>query len=894
MRLKRVLIIFLSIILLLVATVFVVGKYYNNEVKEFVFAKINTRLKAPLKVEDMELTFFEHFPQASLRFSNVTIADKLSKKDTLLFAEKLYLSFNFWDIWDKNYKVTSMKIDGGMFHLAYNENGESNLDIWKSDANAKEDDNFRLALNGVDIENLFFRFTQPVNDQSLRVFIKSGQLNGDFSSNKYNLETNLNSRVYTYSVNGVNYLNNKDVTLETTLKIDNDKQEILFQSVKLGVNTVSLDLNGFIKYGDHAEMDLGIYGKEIKILDLVASLPDFSRETIDRYEANGYLTIDSRLKGSLAKGQLPQFSSKFQIDNADLRDKVNNISLSGLTLKGTYQSGFRGNDDSLNLKHLNGRFSSGSFDITGYVANFSQPRFSAGVKGVLDLNQLSQFFHWEVADTLAGELTLNAHLKGSLDQTDTSGLALINQIQTSGSIRLENGRFKLRDSRDAMQDVNGDLTLSENLAMVKNFRFHTDNSDFLVNGIIKNLVPYIVRKSEQLSVEASLISGKINLEDFIETKSESKAKKETRINFPAGVSGTLTAKIGRLVYHKFAADQISGKIRINSDGLIAENLDLRAFQGRVTGSLAVKRANGKFLLQNQTQLNNTALDQVFYQFDNFGQSILTSKEIKGKANANITVSGALNDQLEFLQDQLKSTVQIKIVDGELNNLEVLQDLAAYLKTNTAINTVVNCNKLAERLKKVSFATLENTLTIHDKKIVIPEMTIKSSALDINFNGTHSFDNKIDYGLNFRMAEVFKKNEVTEFGYIQDDNTGLRMFIAIGGTTANPTFKYDRLSAAQARKDKFVQEKSTFKSILKQEFGLFKSDTSLKAPSSSQKVAPRFELEYENKKPAVTATKPAASPGQTTTKPKETPKEAPKKKPAKKETDDKDYNLDDDL
>ncbi len=304
-------------------------------------------------------------------------------------------------------------------------------------------------------------------------------------------------------------------------------------------------------------------------------------------------------------------------------------------------------------------------------------------------------------------------------------------------------------------------------------------------------------------------------------------------------------------------------------------------------------------MKNQTILTNIELEKAFYQFEDFGQTILTHKELKGKADATVKVIAKMTNQLQVDDKTLTSTIQLKVRDGELTNLQVLQDLAGYLKTNTAINAVINCTKLAERLKKVTFSTLENTISIKDRKILIPEMAIKSSALDINVNGTHSFDNHIDYGLNFRMAEVFKKDVVTEYGYIVDDNTGMRMFIAISGTTDKPVFKYDKLSAAQARKDKFQQEKETFKSILKQELGLFKKDSTLKKVAAPTKAPVKFELEYDTKKP-----KPSAQNPIPTVKPsgkeegkgnKEKPStDKPKKKKEKKETDDKDYNLDDDI
>lgn len=899
MRFKKILIIFFSLLLFMAAGIFVIGKYYNNEVKDFVFKRINERLTAPLSVGDMELTLFADFPQASLRFTNVTIADKLSRNqsDTLLYAEKLFLSFNFWDIWNKNYKITKVKVEGGMFHLAYDKKGNSNLEIWKKDEKASDNSDFKLDLNSVELENLFFRLSQPANRQYLRCFIKNSELSGNFSSSQYNLETALNARVYNYSINGVNYITHKDLALETTLNINNDKSTIEFREVALGINTINLAIDGIINYGKRPMLDLNIRGKQISVIELMASLPEFSRESIKNYETEGTLSLKSRLWGSLEHGDLPRFTADFNIDKASLTEKTSNITLSNLDLEGSYSSSFTGFDDSLRFDHLSGNFSLGQFAVSGSVFNFKNPDIKAMVQGNVDLEQLYHFFRWEGADTLAGKLAINASIVGKLDQTDTASAQVINKLNTNGTVSLKDGRFKLRDARQTLQKVSGEVTLEGNLAMVKNLSLHTANCDFKIDGIINNLLPYIFRKDQEMMVEASLRSSKIDLSDFIEEKASSKDRQDLRVAFPPGVKGNLTANIGKLLYRKFSAEQISGRFKLAPTGLAAEGLDLKAFNGRVQGSVYLERQADHYNLNNQTTLTNVELDKVFLQFENFGQDIITNKEVKGKTDASVAVNARLNNQLQVDASSLVSTIQLKIRDGELNNLQVLQDLAGYLRSNVAINAVVNCTKLADRLKKVSFSTLENTITIKDKKITIPEMAIKSSALDINVNGTHTFDNHIDYGLNFRMAQIFKKDVVTEYGYIVDDNTGMRMFIAIGGTTDDPQFKYDKLSASQARKEKFQQEKATFKSILKQELGLFKNDTTVKAAPATGKAPVKFELEYENKKkPTPSASQPIPT-ATTPSKQKEAAKattDKDKKKKAKKEYDEKDYNLDGDL
>ena len=64
-----------------------------------------------------------------------------------------------------------------------------------------------------------------------------------------------------------------------------------------------------------------------------------------------------------------------------------------------------------------------------------------------------------------------------------------------------------------------------------------------------------------------------------------------------------------------------------------------------------------------------------------------------------------------------------------------------------------------------------------------------------------------------------------------------------GTLDNPQYKLDKEEKKIERKIKRKEENTNLKSILKQEFGLFKKDTSVKMPTVQKKPATIFEVEF---------------------------------------------------
>jgi len=109
--------------------------------------------------------------------------------------------------------------------------------------------------------------------------------------------------------------------------------------------------------------------------------------------------------------------------------------------------------------------------------------------------------------------------------------------------------------------------------------------------------------------------------------------------------------------------------------------------------------------------------------------------------------------------------------------------------------------------------------ISNGTISIPKMSIASNAMNINLSGSHTFENEIDYQFNFKLSEILLRREESEFGKIEDDGTGAKIFIHMYGTTDNPQFEMDRKGAKESRKEDFIAEKEKFKKIINEE--LFK-------------------------------------------------------------------------
>ena len=124
------------------------------------------------------------------------------------------------------------------------------------------------------------------------------------------------------------------------------------------------------------------------------------------------------------------------------------------------------------------------------------------------------------------------------------------------------------------------------------------------------------------------------------------------------------------------------------------------------------------------------------------------------------------------------------------------------------------------------------------------MTLSTNVMDLNISGIHGFDDNVDYHLNFRLNDVLvKKKNQDEFGPIKDDGLGVKLFLHMYGNLSDLKFKLDKEEKKIARKEAIQEEKKELKSILKQEFGLFKKDSTIQTPVEEE-TKTTFEVEWD--------------------------------------------------
>jgi hypothetical protein len=838
--LKRAFLFFTFSLLLLSAGAFVIGYFYQDEVKEYVIAELNKQLNTEIIVDgkDIDFTVLQNFPYASVDFKNVKAMEAIQKKnkDTLFSAGEISFQFNVLDVFKKNYRVKKIEISTVNLNLRIDENGNDNYHFWKSSRDTSNT-SFAFSLEDIDLNNIRVSFKSQKSKQNIDFSIKNSRLSGKFSDEKYALETTADLFVTFIKTENVNYLHKKNVHAELSLTVDNSMPSYKIKNGKIKIEELLFEVFGsVINNGSEPIVNFGLKGKDMDVKSVLSLVPNKYKGKINDYESDGIFYFDALIQGVVSEKQMPQVTADFGISNAEITQVKDDIRLHNVNLKGHYFSGNKNANETslLTLIPFSASIDQGKIEGELTLRDLANPSFSGKVKADMNLENLQKFMKIDTIESVNGSLMVDVLFSGEGRNVSSGNYENVN---TSGDLKISNVNFKLKNYTLGFNGFNGDFKFDNNDLAVNAFSGNIASSDFELKGFFRNIIGFLIKENQNITVDATLTSKNIDLNELLANKeSDATSGNKYKLKFSDLVDVNLNSEIEHLVFRKFDATNIKGLIKLKDKKMVVDPVVLSTMNGKITTSgLIDGRDSTRVLITCFSDIDRINITKMFEQFENFGQTAVTHKNLKGVATAKIQFASVLDSELKMDLDKLYAGVDMTIENGELNNVEAMKSLSRFIELKD--------------LENIRFSTLKNQIEVKNQVISIPRMEVKSNAISIVASGTHTFNNVINYKFKLSLNELLSKKakqakkENDEFGEVADDGLGrTNIFLSMTGTIDNPVIKYDSKSAIQNVKQDLKVEKQTLKVILKEEFGLFKKDSSLN--KKTLKEDPKFIIKWD--------------------------------------------------
>lgn len=817
--------------LLLVLLLAVGGWVYGPELQRAAVDQLNRRLKVPVQVQAMDVSLWRKFPYASIHLEQVVTKGSPCSgyDDVLLDAGHVYLQFSWWDLLTGQTRLRRLDIEDARCHVHEDRTGRTNTDIFrdsKSDA-----DPFSFELSEIRIRNSAFEYASDRSRNDMAWHIRTLDAKGRFSQAEFTLGFTSEFRSERCLLGAADYLPGKDISIVASLNVNRETNTVRFERFEGELEGLSLAASGEIGFSDtDTRYDLQIEARNADLRGLLAVLPGSGQSRWKDFSCSGKIDLNLTVDGISGKHSVPRIVARFGARSAGMRPPDSPVALEGLSFAGTFSNRDASGKgtESLVVTDLRAVLAGQPVRASFSLRDFNQPRLDLQLKARLNLEALARFYSPDTVESMRGELDVDARMQGQTGQR--------NGWVSAGTVKVRDVAFRLKGSPVDYNSFSGDISLSGERLTVRNLGGRADGSDFRFDGYFDHVYAAILSTEEEVSGQAKLVSRNLDLNELLEEKGpRSAADTAYRIDLSDRVRMNLDLDVGILTFRKFQAWQVRGRMRIADKVLTGEGISFKAFDGHLTidGSMNAS-SRDSLLIACDVDVRSIDVTELFVQMGNFGQTVMTDRNVKGKLTADIRFASTWGKDLGCNYDRIYAQSTLRIDEGELNNFEPLLAVSRYVK--------------GADLNRVRFNTLQNTIEIRQRKILIPAMQIRSSVLDLTASGTHGFDNVVDYSLELYLSQLINRKvreRNTEFGTIEDDgNGGMRLFLTMRGPLDNPTIKFNRKGVEQKIVNEIRDEKKVLKQVLKEEFGWFRRDSTLKESDKRKDPPKRQELELD--------------------------------------------------
>jgi hypothetical protein len=836
LRLLAILIITVSILL------FSASLLLQEKVAGIILKSLNENISTKLNIASFRLSFLKKFPKASLELKNVLVHSSRDfdsesftgiNTDTLLSAKYVSLEFRITDILKGIYNIERIGARNGRVNVFVDNAGFINYNIsLKNKGN--EGNDLTINLEKIYINDMKASYNNLAISLKMKGDIKNGRLKSRISGSNIDFTALADIQINRFQC--FNTILTKPVKANLDLILNSSKKGILFKKSILSIENYNFGLKGFLS-SDNV-LDFNITGNNIDISRIRNYLPEKYFKLVSEYDPSGILLLNSKIRGLLSKTSNPHIEVNCSLNKGHITYSKSDLSVDNLSFSGYYSNGSKNNSETsiVSLKDIKGSIGSAEYRGSILISDFKKPRTELNLKGKIFPAELKEFFGIKNISTTRGSADLDLKLATDFWPKEKLSIDDIFYLRPEGKLTFNSLTIGLNHDSISVEDLNGNLEIG-NTVKADKVEFSYKGQKIKIDGIFKNLPEWLAGRQVQMIAAADVSCDRLIPELFF--KDSKPAGNKTSDKNPFSLSGDIfldiNFKVDNFKYKLFSSSKNIGILNYKPGLLTFKSLNMESLRGVISGNGFVSQNRNKsIIIKGNFNVDKIDINDAFTTFHNFGQQFLKAENIRGTLSGKISILLPMDSQMNPQVAALNAEGKYQLVDGELVNFEPVKQLSRFIELS--------------ELENIYFETLENDFFIRNNFLFIPQMDVKSSAVDLSVNGKHSFENDYEYHVKMLLSEILSrkrkksKSNISEFGVIEDDGLGrTTLLLKVVNKGDDVKVSYDIKAAGNKIIDNIKAERKTLKNILNQEYGWYKNDTTIKQKPVEK--SQRFKISY---------------------------------------------------
>lgn len=472
--------------------------FFKDTIQQQLNRAIAQKVKAKVYYQDLGLSFFRSFPSLTLSLTNFGVVGKAPfAQDTLIQAKSLDMSIDLSSVLKSTPTIQYINLVSPKIFVKVLKNGQANYDILvkeeqPSTPSKASEQQMEVKIKGWQVQEGALQYINLQDNSLIELSAINHNGHGEIANELFDLETNTEITKANVYFQGKEYLNNRKITLQSLIGVNQARKSYTFQDTKLGINDFLLTLAGTIaQVNQDYRIELTFGAPENAFKNLISLIPSLYQNQFNTLEANGNIQFDGHVKGLYSATTYPAFNLNLQVNQGafqypNLPAGVKNVNLDLNINNGTAQL----ENTNINLKRFDLIFGKNPIKAKASIQGIKTAKVEAELQAKFDLQELSQLFPMDGLN-MKGAFSVDLQSKGTYDSS-TKQFPI-----TKAALLLSNGYIKSSKFPEPIEQINlsavlnnTDGALASTLLNINQANFVLENEPFVAKGIINDFNNY--------------------------------------------------------------------------------------------------------------------------------------------------------------------------------------------------------------------------------------------------------------------------------------------------------------------------------------------------------------------------------------------------------------------
>ena len=740
---------FIGIVLIcLVAAMAIIPLAFKDKIKEVVLSEAGKYINAEFGFEDLGISLFHEFPQASVSIDGFWLRGKDEfANDTLVYIGRAEAAVNVASLFGNGgFDITKILLADTHLKAIVLEDGRANWDIVPTtDDEIEEPEDttasaFRILLQKVAVDNLNIIYDDRQGGMYAQIERFGATCSGDMASDKALLELKAAIEALTFKMDGIAMLNKARIGADLNVDADFANGRYTLKENTLSLNAIRATIDGWAALPTEApmSMDLKLNTSDINFKEILSLIPAIYAKDFEDLKAEGMVSLHAFAKGELTDTTLPQFEAALKVNNGNFRYPALPAGVDDIQIVAMASN--PGGDIDLTQVSVE-RFSlnmlGNPFAVTAQVKTpISDPDFAVTAKGTLNLGKVKEVYPLEDI-TLGGIFKADMSLMGKLSYVEKEQY---DRFKANGTLKLQDMKVQIEGIPEVSIEQSTFaftpryLNLSETKVLI-------GENDITADCRFENYMAFAL-KGETIKGQLNLKSNHMNINDFMSSSDEEEnieeevatdsASEMGVIVVPKNIDFNMNVDMAEVLFQNIALRNLNGKLVVKEGTADMKNLSMNTMGGAVVmnGSYSTAEDETSPELKASFALNELSFAQAFKELDMVRQMAPIFENLNGNFSGKMAVDAELDNTMSPKLETLTANGSLNTRSLNLSGVAIIDQIAEATGR--------------KELKNLSAKDLNVEFTIKDGRINTRPFDIKMGNMNLNLSGTTGLDQTIDY------------------------------------------------------------------------------------------------------------------------------------------------------